>query len=113
MSYHEDCVRDLGRLVFAAEALEAPQLPDVPSWEKESPDSFELDRELTLEEARELGLKWQVLAGKLHDLLEEATGPENWGDFENLVSALHAKAKAARLALIHLDAYDLPPPGSP
>ncbi len=112
-SFFEENLRDLNRLVFAAEALEAPKLPDVPNWERESPDSFELDRELTLEEARELGLKWQELAVKLHDLLEEATAPDAWGDIENTIEELRAKAKAARAALIRLDAYDPPAPGSP
>lgn len=112
-SFFEENLRDLNRLVFAAEALEAHELPDAPDWERESPDSFELDRELTLEEARELGLKWQVLAVKLHDLLELATGAGEWGDLGNLVSDIHAKAKAARAALIRLDAYDPPAPGSP
>jgi hypothetical protein len=50
---------------------------------------------------------------KLHDLLEEATAPDAWGDVENVVTEVRAKAKAARLALIRLDAYDPPAPGSP
>lgn len=112
-AFFEENLRDLNRLVFAAEALEPPELPDVPNWERESPDSFELDRELTLEEARELGLKWQVLAVKLHDLLEEVTAPDAWGDVENAVADVRGKAKAARLALIRLDSYDPPAPGSP
>ena len=107
--FFEENLRDLNRLVFAAEALEAPAMPDVPSWERESPDSFELDRELTLEEARELGLKWQVLAGKLHDMLSELT----LEDHANELAGLRDKAKAARLALIRLDSYDPPVPGSP
>lgn len=107
-SFFEENLRDLNRLVFAAEALEATKLPEIPSWERESPDSFELDRELTLEEARDLGLKWQVLAVKLDDLLEEATAPDAWGDVENAIEGLRAKAKAARTALIRLDAYDPP-----
>jgi hypothetical protein len=112
-SFFEENLRDLNRVVFAAEALEAPKLPDVPDWEEASPDSFELDKELTLEEAKELGLKWQVLAGKLHDLLIEATAPDAWGDVENVVAGLRDKAKAARAALVRLDAYDPPVKGSP
>jgi hypothetical protein len=34
-SFFEENLRDLNRLVFAAEALEAPKLPEVPNWERE------------------------------------------------------------------------------
>jgi hypothetical protein len=61
----EDGIRDLNRLVFAAEALEVP-----------APD-------------------------------------DAWGDVENVVAELHAKAKAARAALIRMDIYAPPVPGSP
>lgn len=108
-AFFEENLRDLNRLVFAAEALEAPAMPDVPNWERESPESFELDRELTLGQACELGLAWQELAVKLHDMLTELALDE----FDEELTALRDKAKAARLALIRLDSYDPPPPGTP
>lgn len=114
-SFFEENLRDLNRLVFAAEALEAPELPEVPHWERESPANLEcLGAETrTAEDLQAIGLQWQAFAVKLHDLLEKAVGADEWGDLENVVPDLHAKAKAARLALIRLDAYDPPAPGSP
>ncbi len=110
----EDSIRDLNRLVFAAEALEAPDLPDVPDWEK-SPESLDCigDETRTPEQLLAIGREWQELAVKLHDLLEEATAPDAWGDVENVIAGVRAKAKAARAALIQIDIYDPPVPGSP
>ncbi len=111
----DDGVRDLNRLVFAAEALETPELPDVPDWEKESPANLECygDETRTAEELQAIGLQWQEVACKLHDLLLAVTAPDAWGDMMNVVAGLHAKAKAARTALVQLDVYDPPVPGSP
>lgn len=111
----EDSVRDLNALVFAAEALETPELPDVPVWERESPASLECigDETRTAAELQEIGLAWQSFAVKLHDLLGAAVAPDAWAGVENLISDVQAKAKAARLALIQIDVYDPPVPGSP
>lgn len=108
-AFFEEHLRDLNRLVFAAEALEVPELPDVPSWERESPQGVETLDSTDPEELRKLALEWQVLAGKLHDMLTELS----LDDLENEISELRSKAKAAREALIKLDAYDPPVPGSP
>lgn len=112
-AFFEENLRDLNRLVFAAEALEAPELPEVPHWERESPANLECygEETRTAEELQAIGLQWQAFAVKLHDLLEQAVAAD--GDLENVVADLHAKAKAARAALIKLDAYDPPVPGSP
>lgn len=96
--YFDGHIRALNKLVCTAEAFEAPPAPDVPSWDA-SPPSFELDVDLTLEEARALGLEWQNLAVKLNDLLEESA--LTYAD----ATDLHADAKEARLALIQLDIY--------
>jgi len=112
--FFEENMRALNRLVFAAEAVETPQLPDVPSWDK-SPDSLDCvgEETRTPEELIAIGREWQELACKLHDLLQEATAPDAWGDLENVLGALRAKAKEARLALIRLDGYEPPTTGTP
>jgi hypothetical protein len=110
-AFFEEHLRDLNRLVFAAEALEVPDVPEVPNWERESPDNLEClgEETRTPEELQAIGLQWQAFACKLHDILTEV----GVTDFPEVVADLHAKAKAAREALIKLDAYDPPVPGSP
>lgn len=108
MSYQEDCVRDLNRLVFAAEALEVPSLPEVPPWEK-SPANAETVETEDPAELRALAVEWQAWASELDDILQELS----FGELEADLSALRAKAKAARASLIALEAYDPPPPGTP
>jgi hypothetical protein len=104
----EDSIRDLNRLVFAAEALEEPDLPctipghgDFANFEVE-----EDDEDFTREKAIELGKKWQFLAVELADIL----GDLALDDHANALSELRAKAKAARQALIQIDVYDPPLP---
>lgn len=104
-------MRDLNRVVFAAEAIEVPRLPELDvehAW-KHSPASFENGEERTLEESEALGLAWQLLAVKLYECLQEIDLDEHTEE----LSALREKAKAARLALIRLEGYDPPPPGAP
>jgi hypothetical protein len=107
-SFFEENLRDLNRLVFAAEALETPKLPDVPDWDK-SPANAETFESEDPEELRKLALEWQEWASKLDDILRGLS----LDDLENEIAGLRAKAKAARAALIRLDAYDPPVPGSP
>jgi hypothetical protein len=106
--FFQENLRDLNRLVYAAEALEAPELPDVPPWGKSPADPNTLDS-ADPEELRALAVEWMDWASKLDDILGELS-------FEELGEALerlHAKATAAREALVRLDAYDPPAPGSP
>lgn len=104
---YSECMRDLNRLVFAAEDIDTPAMPDVPDWNK-SPESLDCigDETRTPEQLLAIGREWQELACKLHGLLEEATAPDAWGDLDNVLADLRAKAKQARLAMIALDEYD-------
>lgn len=104
-------VSALNELIHAVERLEVPALPDVPDWDK-SPASIECigAETRTPEELIAIGLEWQVLAGKLHDLLVEATEPDAWGDFENVIKDLHDRADRAREAMITLGGYETPLP---
>ncbi len=104
----EDGIRDLNRLVFAAEALEAPTLPDVPPWAKSPANAETIDTD-DPEELRALAVAWQAWASNLDDILCGL----DFADLEEEVAKLHAKAKAARAALIQIDIYDPPVPGSP
>lgn len=109
--FNEEHLRALNRLVFATEDLDAPEMPDVPSWDN-SPDSLDCvgDETRTPEEMIAIGREWQELAVKLHDLLEAATAPDAWGDLENVLADVRSKAKEARLAMIALDIYERPMP---
>lgn len=106
----EDGLRALNRLVFAAEALEVHLPGKIPGYagladfeDEESEEAF------TREKAVELGKRWQFLAVELACILGELELER----FADDLAALHAKAKEARLALIQIDVYDPPVPGSP
>lgn len=106
--FDEAHVVAINELIHAADRLTVPELPEIPDW-KDSPESFELDRVLTLEESYELGLKWQVLAGKLQQILEELS----FDDFENELAGLQQKAERAREAMIQLNGYQPRRPSLP
>ena len=99
--FNDEHLRDLNRLVFAAEAIECPEIPTWPAW-KESPANAETIETEDPAELRALAVAWQDWASKLDDILQEL-------NFEGLgeeISKLRTKAKRARLALIALEAYD-------
>jgi hypothetical protein len=108
--FFEDNLRDLNRLVFAAEALEAPEPFERPgklAWDK-CPSKDDPD---TLEGALALLEEWRNFASALDDSLADAeTSDEDHG---NAVAGLREKAKAARAALVRLDIYHPPVVGSP
>ena len=124
---YAQCCKDLNRLVFAAEAIETPAMPDAlldleHLW-KNSPTSFEVeeserygDQERTIEAAEALGLQWQALAVKLYEACSDLDDFSNeLDDFSNELDGLRDKAKEARLAMIALDEYDptTPTTGAP
>ncbi len=100
--FFSENLRALNRLVHAAEAIEAPTLPEVPPWSKSPANAETIDTE-DPEELRALAVEWQVWASRLDDILTELGFEE---DLEEALSALRAKARAAREALLRLDAYE-------
>lgn len=115
---YESHMRDLNRLVFAAEAVETPAMPDAlrdleHQW-KNSPTSFDdvdpyKDQERTVEAAEALGRQWQYLCAEWYEALENL----DLDDFAEELHALREKAKEARLAMIAFEEYHPPVPGSP
>lgn len=104
----DERIRALNWLVSAAAALETPHLPDVPPWAKSPANAETIDTD-DPEKLRALAVEWQSWASKLDDIL---TGLD-FEDLEKEITALRAKAEAAREALIAIDLYDPPVPGSP
>lgn len=104
----DERVRALNRLVVAAEALKAPALPDVPPWANSPKNAETIDTD-DPEELRKLAVEWQAWAVKLDDILAGL----DLEDLEKEIAALCSKAEAAREALIAIDLYDPPVPGSP
>jgi hypothetical protein len=87
-------ITTLNELVHAVERVKVPEPIEIPDWAT-TPESIECigDEQRTPEELIAIGLKWQVLAGKLHDLLHEIAGPSAIGDVANVIQALHARAR--------------------
>lgn len=98
----------LNELVHAVERVKLPEPIEIPDPD---PDSIEcIGKETrTHEELIAVGLEWQVLAGKLHDLLSELGN----GDTGEVIRDLQARAEDARQALITLGGYQPPLPARP